>query len=58
MWAFYIAMQRLNNEQLLLVKKILREYINKNVSHKSPLLREIEEIIKAIENYWELQLKM
>ena len=51
MWAFFIAMQQLNNEQLLLVKKILREYVNKNVSHKSPLLREIEEIIKVIENY-------
>lgn len=44
-------MQQLNNEQLLLVKKILREYINKNVSLKSPLLKEIEEIIKVIENY-------
>ena len=43
-------MQQLNNEQLLLVKKILREYINKNVSLKSPLLKEIEEIIKVIEN--------
>ena len=44
-------MQQLNNDQLLLVKKILREYTNKNLSHKSPLLKEIEEIIKVIENY-------
>jgi len=39
----------LNIEQQRLMKKILIEYLNKNVSHKSPLFREIEEIIKIIE---------
>ena len=42
-------MNQLNIEQKLIVKKILREYINKNLSYKSPRITEIEEIIKIIE---------
>jgi len=42
-------MVSLNIEQQRLMMRILTEYLNKNVSHKSPLFREIEEIIKIIE---------
>ena len=49
MWAFFNAMVSLNIEQQRLTLKILLEYLNKNVSHRSPLFREIEEIIKIIE---------
>ena len=42
-------MEKLTKEQALLVKKIIQEYINYNLSHKDPLIIELLKIIELVE---------
>ena len=47
--AFLIDMATLSVAQQNILKKVLREYIYKNVSIKSPLYHDLVEILKIIE---------
>ena len=44
-------MEKLTKEQVYLVKKIVQEYINYNLSHKDPLITELIKIMELIEGY-------